>query len=413
VCAALAVGAALVCLAAAGSVATAAASPVGYADPSADGGGGPDIVGVAISNDDAGTISAAVQFANRSELGAGELVSLDLDTDRNLSTGEPWLGWDYGIDLQGDRALLYRYDKGARDWILASGSTVTSAWSGTTLTLRVGAGELGRPRSLRFEVYADAAPLDTGAPFDVAPDVGREWLYDVELPPAKPTIRSLDCTPEPAVAGRLLTAKAVVASTRSASPASTIRIAWQATYGPAKLRPLTARARGGVLVSTWRLPAAVRAPAVRVTLTITSEGVTATKTHLHRVAARATAAAPSTRLRPVFKVMLLSPTPDQVIRQNDPTTGCPAGAAGSGFRIQFAWKANHRKAVGVYHLVVQGRSAAYPMLDRTGPEDSYAYTGCGYVTPDHLQGWEWEVTALDGHGSSASQRGRFQFGPPA
>jgi hypothetical protein len=40
---------------------------------------------------------------------------------------------------------------------------------------------------------------------------------------------------------------------------------------------------GNTLRATWQLPKTVKTKVVKVTLTVTSDGVTATKTHLHRV----------------------------------------------------------------------------------------------------------------------------------
>jgi hypothetical protein len=99
-------------------------------------------------------------------------------------------------------------------------------------------------------------------------------------------VRSLDCTPEPAAAGKRLTGKAVVAVTRGGTPgalAPSATVTWRAVVGGTRLRTLSTARSGGVLRATWKLPKAVTAKVVRVTVTVATEGVVATKTHLHRV----------------------------------------------------------------------------------------------------------------------------------
>jgi hypothetical protein len=100
------------------------------------------------------------------------------------------------------------------------------------------------------------------------------------------SIRSLGCTPQPALPGKLMTGKATVAVTRGGKPATlapTAKVAWQAKLGTLRLKTLSTARTGNALRATWQLPKAVKTKVVRVTLTVTSDGVTATKMHLHRV----------------------------------------------------------------------------------------------------------------------------------
>ena len=53
--------------------------------------------------------------------------------------------------------------------------------------------------------------------------------------------------------------------------------------GMRRLQPTRTSAANGVLRSTWKLPARFGAKTMRLTLTVTTEGVTVTKTHLHPV----------------------------------------------------------------------------------------------------------------------------------
>ena len=99
-------------------------------------------------------------------------------------------------------------------------------------------------------------------------------------------ITSLDCTPEPAVAGKRMTGKATVTVTRGGKPgalAPAATVAWQAKVGTVRLKQLSTSRAGNTLRATWLLPKAVKAKVAKVTLTVTSDGVTATKTHPHRI----------------------------------------------------------------------------------------------------------------------------------
>lgn len=268
------------------------ANSVVFVDSTGDSGTAPDINTVRVSNDDAGLVSFAVAFTNRTSLGATELLAIDLDTDANATTGDQPLGFDYGIQLYGGESTLWRWDATALDWVIAPMNTLTARWSGSTVTLSVSAKELGGTKAFRFGVISDANPDDEAAPIDLGPDFGRDlWAYDVKLYVA-PTlaITKVDCTPEPGIRGRTLTGFASVQVRRAGVPESLAKAAivkWQATIGNVTLKTVTTRvapgATGAVLRSTWKLPTAVTAKSVRVKVTVTMEKVTVTKTHVHRV----------------------------------------------------------------------------------------------------------------------------------
>lgn len=294
--AALAAGAFLLSLVLAGAVAAVpggsasrAAATAGsstYVDSTGEAGAAPDIGSVVVSNDNAGKVSFAVAFANSSGLSPAELVLVSIDSDRNPATGTTASGFDYAVAYISGSSAIVRWDATAQQFAIAPKNTLTTGWSGSTLTFAVSTAELGATTGFRFGVLADANPDDPAAPVDVAPDRGRElWSYDVKLAPTL-AITGLDCTPEPAVAGRKLTGRATVAVTRSGVPEvlpSTAKVTWKATFGKVRLTPLATKSASGVLTSTWKLPATVKAKVVRVTVTVTTEGVTISKTHLHRV----------------------------------------------------------------------------------------------------------------------------------
>ena len=257
-----------------------------YNDPIGDSQTAPDIGSVVVSNDDARMVSIAITFANRTALGGTDWVDVEFDTDLDADTGTSG-GTEYIIAFFRGEARLGRFDEDEDEWVDAPMETVTAAWAGSTLTLKVSTREIGSPTQFRFALWADANIADLHAPYDEAPDEDTpSWVYQVKLAAPTLTVKSLDCTPEPARAGKLMTGKAVVALTRAGVPevlSPTAKVTWRATFGNVKLRPLSTTRVGGTLRSTWKLPRTVKAKVVRITLTITSDGVTVTKTHLHRV----------------------------------------------------------------------------------------------------------------------------------
>lgn len=268
------------------------ANSVVFQDSTGDSGAAPDIDTVRVSNDDAGLLTFGVTLANRTSLGATELLTIDLDTDGNAAKGEPPLGLDYGIQLYGGVSTLWRWDAAALEWVIAPMNSLTTRWAGSTVTVSVATSELGGTKAFRFGVYADANPDDEAAPYDIGPDAGRElWAYAVKLYVAPSVaITRIDCTPEPGIRGRTLTGFANVQVRRSGVPeplAKAAVVRWQATIGGVRLKPVTTRVApgrtGAVLRSTWKLPKAGTAKSVRVTVTVTMEKTTVTKTHVHRV----------------------------------------------------------------------------------------------------------------------------------
>jgi hypothetical protein len=264
-----------------------AANAVTYQDGTGESPGAPDIATVRVSNDDTRKLVFAVTFANRTSAGPTEWFELGVDTDRNAATGAQGMGFDYELVLYQGAGVLVRWDAASSNWAVVSRTRVPPSWVGPTLTFVTSADELGGTTGFRFGVYADANPEDDAAPWDGA----GPWAYDIKLYTAPVlAIGKLDCLPEPGVAGKLLTGYTNVRVVRSGVPeklGTAAKVTWQAKVGNVTLRPVAAKvvrnATGATALSSWKLPKTVKAKSVRVTVTVTMEGITVTKTHVHRI----------------------------------------------------------------------------------------------------------------------------------
>ena len=111
------------------------------------------------------------------------------------------------------------------------------------------------------------------------------------------------------------------------------------------------------------------------------------------------------------ELVLLTPQPDAVIRQNSDTStefsqssadgtlrmkaqlssiNCPDGGTGErGFEIRFAWKPF--PAAASYRLVVAHEGAQFPAIDRTLTEPYFDERACNvFVTVSNLANWHCE-----------------------
>jgi hypothetical protein len=85
-----------------------AANTGGFADPTSDAQAAPDLSAVAISNDDAGTISVKLTIANRGLPNSSDLIGIGIDTDQNPDTGSAEYGAEYEMFLILGETFLFR-----------------------------------------------------------------------------------------------------------------------------------------------------------------------------------------------------------------------------------------------------------------------------------------------------------------
>jgi hypothetical protein len=138
----------------------------GFAYANGDSRSAPDISAVAVSNDDAGTVTVKLTLANRGQLAASDDLAIGLDTDQNPDTGTVFYGAEYELDLDRGNVVVWRNDaNGLYTRAIAPGS-LKIVFSGGTVTFSFRASEFGI--SSGFNLYtlgADSSSLDT------APDI--------------------------------------------------------------------------------------------------------------------------------------------------------------------------------------------------------------------------------------------------
>jgi hypothetical protein len=148
-----------------------AANSGGFLDGPGDAGNAPDVTGVAISNDDSGTVTVKVTFGNRSAWSVDDGIAVGLDTDQNPDSGSLFYGTEYELDLLGSTLKFYR---AAADGFYDESPPPPSfhaSFSVDSVTLTFKASELGSPAG--FNVYA--LGFDRSG-FDAAPDI-RTFNY--------------------------------------------------------------------------------------------------------------------------------------------------------------------------------------------------------------------------------------------
>lgn len=256
-----------------------ATNTVTFKDSIGDSSGAPDVATVVVSNDNDGLISFAIELANRQSLGSTECLWVDVDSDNNMTTGWPPFGFDYDIQYCGGQISLWRWD--GQDFVIAPMTSLRTEMIAPKLTIFVSAAELGQTSAFAFGIETTSNYKDENAPYDLAPDRLPFWSYEVKLAPVL-NVTTLTVTPLPAVPGKPLAAKATVSVTRGGKPEALppdAQVVWTATLGATALPSLGSQVGAdGALTASWQMPKSTKATAVQVAVSVTSEGVTATKT---------------------------------------------------------------------------------------------------------------------------------------
>lgn len=299
----LALTAALLAAAVAGFLTSASASPTAhqttiatFSDSVGESAGAPDISTVNVDLD--GTVLTLVaQVAGMPELSTDGTVMFMLNTDSNPATGR-FGGADYVLflDVKTLSGAVLQWKDG--DYAAAakvadpSRMLIGSSSAGFTFDLA----NLGSPKHIEFSMMVVKGTLDTGSA-DLAPDSGF-WAFEavVPAPPAptptpppkkpeglvvKPVIGSPVVTPA-FVAGKRVTVTFPVSRSDTAKPLTTGKLVCDPSIA-GKVLPHAESFTAGKARLSFGVPASAKGKVLKVKVTITSGGQSATKVVSFRV----------------------------------------------------------------------------------------------------------------------------------
>jgi hypothetical protein len=271
-----------------------AANSVTFNDSTGEDATAPDITTIVISNDDAGMLTFRINVPNRPALGQDMLYEIWVDTDNNPNTGSVDLaGVDYVMQLVQGEINLYRWDGSnfTRRFGDPSAVTLSFAYQGG-LTARISAAELGNTKRFNFFVVAISGLVidpvtgdldDTNAKGDVAPG-GGAGLFPFTVVVAKPTlvVKKFGSAPARPAAGKPFALKLQVARSDTGALLQGGRVKCVGRIGTSALRG-SGRFVGREAVCTWLIPPKAKGKTFRGTITITFEGLQATRSISRRI----------------------------------------------------------------------------------------------------------------------------------
>lgn len=123
---------------------------------------------------------------------------------------------------------------------------------------------------------------------------------------------------------------------------------------------------------------------------------------------------PTGPLAASLDITLLSPAQDAVLRQNDPSTGCPANSSrGYGTRLDLDWTAASHPSGVEYEVRVQKIGARLALIDTVTSATDLTRISCGaYIIDTNLRDWQWQVRAHTGDGQTGAWAiGHFHYEP--
>ena len=273
-----------------------AANSQTYQDSSGENAAAPDITAITVSNTDAGVLSFRISVPNRSTLGGDMWFEIWVNSDNNLQTGDPELaGVDYVMQLIQGEIVLYRWDGSGftRRTGDPPATSLSYAYQGGALTVRISTSELGNTKGFTFFIVAIGGVVfdpTTGEPdpasgeVDVAPGGGSGlYAYQVKITPPTLVVRSLKPTPRNPIAGRSFTLRLVAARSDTNAVVQNGRVTCVGRVGNARLRATVQRVQGGAATCTWRIPPTAKGKVFGGSVALTFEGLRATQAYSGKV----------------------------------------------------------------------------------------------------------------------------------
>jgi hypothetical protein len=234
-------------------LAATASAATTFADPAGDT-TGPDVTNVSVRNDGR-ALTAAVHFANRPSLAAGDVVLVDFDADANAATGED--GVDvYAVFEGGDEPTAFEW----RDGAFVQSSDVKATFAAGDATVVVPKALVGAAVGVAVTAVAGQDPgVD---PTDRAPDAGR-WTYTVSTPTLQKAAVKL--APAQPIAGKRVSVRSVALTLTDVGTVSPEDFTCDAI--------LAGKSLGEVDHCAWKLPKAAKRKVLALTIEAEYGGV--------------------------------------------------------------------------------------------------------------------------------------------
>jgi hypothetical protein len=259
------------------SAAQVARADASFTDPAGDSGTAPDVTAVTASNDTAGFLTFTVR-TNQAALAADAILDIAFDTDQNPDTGGSGVEYLFLISAGGWEFLRWDGTK----FVAAGAASANGSYANGLATFKVSKADLGGVTQFTF--WADAFQFDANRNLiaeDTAPNGTEAYIYALSKPL---TLRAATATATPArpAAGKAFTVGTRVTRGDNGAALASGTVSCTVRVGTAPLRA-TGRVSNGVALCAMRIPKTAKGKLVRVTVKVTFQGVSTTKTFSARV----------------------------------------------------------------------------------------------------------------------------------
>lgn len=247
-----------------------------HTDPGGDAKTAPDITAVTSAHDAAGNLTFTVR-TNHPALAADALVEVVFDLDQNTQTGKN--GVEAFFVIASDGWDFVKWD-GAQ-FVAANAPSAHGSYANGVATFKISRADLGG--MAKFTYWADSYEFDASdnvIASDTAPDGTAAWQYTF----AALTLRAgaVAAVPARPAAGKAFAVGMAVLRGDTNAPLASGTVTCTVRVGTTPLRATGTISRG-IAICSMKLPKTAKGKLVRVTLKVTFQGVSATKTYSVRV----------------------------------------------------------------------------------------------------------------------------------
>jgi hypothetical protein len=265
-----------------------------FADSTGEDAAAPDIVNVAVSNDDSGLITFQINLSNRPEFTPDMFFLIYLDSDSNASTGAQDIPGAPGVDnaIELDPGAVNMFQWNGTDFVSSSTqSSLTYSYVATGPIIHVSAADLGGTKGVKFfalaasgfAVDANGNPDLTNFHRDIAPDPGHGFYTYQVLTKLVLSVTAFTTAPKPAKAGTTFSVSFAASENDTAGPVASGTVACAATLAGKRLVAIRHVLANGIATCVWRIPRTAKGKLIRGTITLNVRGTTVARAFSARI----------------------------------------------------------------------------------------------------------------------------------